>query len=241
MLGWVAERFPALVRAIAARGHEMASHGYGHGLVYDQTPDAFREDIRRSKAVIESAGGAAVRGYRAPSYSITTRSLWALDVLIEEGFEYDASIFPIHHDRYGIPASPRHPVPHRTARRLAGRSARLDGRMGPVQRSGGRRRVFPDPPVRVDAVGHRAGSIGAIGSRRSSTCIPGRSIPDQPRLGAGALSAFRHYRNLGRTEERLRRLLADFRFDTLRTLVDSARPGLRSEALADAGMLAVSG
>ena len=109
VLGWVAERFPALVRAIAAEGHEVASHGHGHRLVYDLTRAAFRDDIRRSKDLLESATGKPVFGYRAPSYSVTCRSLWALDVLIEEGFRYDASIFPIYHDRYGIPTSPRHP------------------------------------------------------------------------------------------------------------------------------------
>src|SRR5688572_719370 len=109
VLGWVAERYPHLVRTIARRGHELASHGYAHRLVYDQTPTAFRDDVRRAKRTIEDAGGCAVGGYRAPSYSITPRSLWALDVLIEEGHWYDASIFPIRHDRYGIPVSPREP------------------------------------------------------------------------------------------------------------------------------------
>src|SRR3954466_6924313 len=109
VLGWVAERFPRLVRAIAAEGHEIASHGYGHRLVYDLTPPAFRADVRRAKQLLEQTAQTPVIGYRAPSYSVTPRSLWALDVLIEEGYGYDASIFPIRHDRYGIPWSPRHP------------------------------------------------------------------------------------------------------------------------------------
>jgi len=109
VLGWVAERHPRLVRSIAAAGHEIASHGYAHRLVYDLTPRQFRDDIRRSKDLLEAEASCPVVGYRAPSYSITPRSLWALDVLIEEGFLYDSSIFPIHHDRYGIPISPRHP------------------------------------------------------------------------------------------------------------------------------------
>src|SRR5687768_8675267 len=109
ILGWVAERHPALVRAIVERGHEPASHGYAHRLVYDQTPDAFRDDVRRAKQIIEDAAGQPVAGFRAPSYSITPRSLWALDILIEEGYAYDSSIFPIRHDRYGIPVSPREP------------------------------------------------------------------------------------------------------------------------------------
>jgi polysaccharide deacetylase family protein (PEP-CTERM system associated) len=93
VLGWVAERFPSIVASIAAAGHELASHGFMHRLVYEQTPDAFRDDVRRAKALIEDQAGQAVRGYRAPSYSITRKSLWALDVLVEEGYAYDASIF----------------------------------------------------------------------------------------------------------------------------------------------------
>ena len=107
VLGWVAERFPELVSRIATQGHEIASHSHWHRLVYDQTAEAFRDDARRSKGVLEAITGVPVHGYRAPSYSVTTRSLWALDVLIDEGYRYDASIFPIHHDRYGIPGAPR--------------------------------------------------------------------------------------------------------------------------------------
>jgi polysaccharide deacetylase family protein (PEP-CTERM system associated) len=108
VLGWVADRFPALVERIAALGHEIASHGYAHRLVYDQTPGSFREDVRRAKALLEDVSGRPVFGFRAPSYSVTPKSLWALDILIEEGYRYDTSIFPIRHDRYGIPLSPRH-------------------------------------------------------------------------------------------------------------------------------------
>ncbi len=104
VLGWVAERFPQLVRRIAAAGHELASHGYWHRLVYEITPAAFREDLIRSRAAIEQATGVAVTAYRAPSFSIGHRSLWALDILAESGFTVDSSIFPIRHDRYGMPA-----------------------------------------------------------------------------------------------------------------------------------------
>ena len=107
VLGWVAERYPGAGARIAARGHEMASHGYAHRLVYDRRRDAFREDVRRAKRRARGSPRRAGRGYRAPSYSITPRSLWALDVLVEEGYAYDASIFPIRHDRYGIPTAPR--------------------------------------------------------------------------------------------------------------------------------------
>ena len=103
VLGWVAERFPGLVRRIVGDGHELASHGYEHRLVYSQTRREFRDDLRRARLALEQAGGCPVLGYRAPSYSIVRESLWALDVLIEEGYDYDSSIYPIRHDRYGIP------------------------------------------------------------------------------------------------------------------------------------------
>ena len=108
VLGWVAQRFPELVRRIHRDGHELASHSYDHGLVYDTTPEGFAQDLRRAKAAIENAAGVEIHGYRAPSYSITERSLWALDVLVAEGYHYDSSIYPIRHDRYGIPNWPRH-------------------------------------------------------------------------------------------------------------------------------------
>jgi len=240
VLGWVAERFPELLRSIAGRGHEMASHGYGHGLVYDQSRDAFREDIRRSKAVIEAACGAQVRGYRAPSFSITMRSLWALDVLIDEGFEYDASIFPIHHDRYGIPSSPRHPYRIERGARSLVETPGSTTSWGPFNMpvaGGGYFRILPYAWTKW--------GIARINRREGQPAIfyihPWEIDPEQPRMGASRLSTFRHYRNLDQTEIRLRRLLNDFRFDTVCALVDSARPDLRVESLAGAGMLPVNG
>ena len=109
-LGWIAERNPKLLRAIADRGHEIACHGYAHELVYQIGPNRFRSDLRRARAAIEDATGCAVRGYRAPSYSITKASLWALPILVEEGFDFDSSIFPVRHPRYGIPDFTRWPV-----------------------------------------------------------------------------------------------------------------------------------
>src|SRR3989442_5498820 len=109
-LGWVAERQPGLLREIAARGHEIACHGYGHELIYEIGPERFRADVKRARSAIEDAVGAAVEGYRAPSFSITRRSLWALEILVEEGFRFDSSIFPVRHHRYGIPDFPREPV-----------------------------------------------------------------------------------------------------------------------------------
>jgi len=109
ILGWLAERYPHLIRTIKDQGHEIANHGYAHKLIYTQTKEEFRNDIRKSKAILEDITGSEVIGYRAPSYSITQKSRWALEILMEEGFKYDSSIFPIHHDFYGFPQAPRFP------------------------------------------------------------------------------------------------------------------------------------
>jgi polysaccharide deacetylase family protein (PEP-CTERM system associated) len=221
VLGWVAERFPQLVQRIAAAGHEVASHGYGHRLIYDQTPRAFREDVRRAKAVLESATGIWVRGYRAPSYSVTPRSLWALDVLIEEGYRYDSSIFPIHHDRYGIPSSSRHPyVLHRTAGALieAPGSTTTVGSVNLPVGGGGYFRILPYAWTRwgIDRVNRQEGRPIVF------YLHPWEIDPHQPRLSAGTLSRFRHYCNLAKTEGRLRRLLSDFKFGPMATVLDTA-------------------
>ena len=218
ILGWVAERHPQLVRAIADRGHEVASHGHGHRLVYDQTPAAFREDVRRAKKVIEDAAGCDVGGYRAPSYSITPRSLWALDVLIEEGYWYDASIFPIRHDRYGIPVSPREPF---YVKREAGALMEVPGstvRFGAINlpvAGGGYFRILPYSWTRWGIA-----RLNDVEKRAAVFYLhPWEIDPGQPRLRAGWLSRFRHYRNLSKTENRLRTLLTDFRFGTVAGLL----------------------
>lgn len=211
VLGWVAERHPSLVRTIAQAGHEIASHGYGHGLVYDMTPDQFREDVRRAKALLESVSGTPVLGYRAPSYSITRDSLWALDVLASEGHVYDASIFPIHHDRYGIPDAPRyaHPrsVAHGTIWEFPGSTVRWAGQNLPIG-GGGYFRLLPYAWTRwgIDRVNR-------VESKPVMFYLhPWEIDPEQPRIAAPLLSRFRHYRNLEKTEHRLRRLLQDFAF-----------------------------
>ena len=112
VLGWIAERYPGLVRRIQKEGHEIACHGYAHKLIYTQSKEEFREDIRKAKAILEDITGCEVIGYRAPSYSITNKSQWALDVLVEEGFKYDSSIFPIRHDFYGMANAPSFPFRH---------------------------------------------------------------------------------------------------------------------------------
>jgi polysaccharide deacetylase family protein (PEP-CTERM system associated) len=222
VLGWVAERHPELVRRIAGAGHEIASHGYGHQLVYDQTPAAFREDVRKARALLEDASGRRVSGYRAPSFSITLRSLWALDVLIEEGHTYDSSIFPIHHDRYGIPHANRRP---HTIERAAGSlievpasTARIAGLTLPVG-GGGYFRLLPYWWTRFGIA-----RINRIERRAAVFYLhPWEIDPDQPRQAVGGLSRFRHYRNLHRTEARLRRLLTDFRFGSIDALVQQTR------------------
>jgi polysaccharide deacetylase family protein (PEP-CTERM system associated) len=211
ILGWVAERHPSLVKRIAEQKHEVASHGYFHRLVYDQTPRTFREDIRKAKSIIEDAAGTQVLGYRAPSYSITPRSLWALDILLEEGHEYDSSIFPIRHDRYGIPVSERLPYP---IVRSAGTLIEVPGsttRLGPLNlpvAGGGYFRILPYWWTRwgIDRVNRSEGRATIF------YLHPWEIDPDQPRLSAGVLGRFRHYRNLDETEARLKQLLNDFRF-----------------------------
>lgn len=218
VLGWVAERYPELVRRIFRMGHEVASHGYAHRLVYDQTPAAFREDVRRAKRLLEDACGHSVGGFRAPSYSITPRSLWALDVLIEEGYWYDASIFPILHDRYGIPVSGRHPyeVQRRTGRltEVPGSTVRVGLWNVPVG-GGGYFRILPYAWTRWGI-----SRLNRVEGRPAVFYLhPWEIDPDQPQLAAGLLGRFRHYRNLDKTEDRLRALLRDFRFGTVRELV----------------------
>lgn len=228
VLGWVAEQHPRLVHDIARRGHEIASHGYAHRLIYDQTEAAFRDDVRRAKLLLEDAAGATVNGYRAPSYSVTPRSLWALDVLIDEGYRYDASIFPIRHDRYGIPVSPREPFPiereRGTLMEVPGSTVRLGPLNLPIA-GGGYFRILPYEWTRW--------GIARLNRTERQAAVfyihPWEIDPGQPRLNAGWLGRFRHYRNLDRTENRLRSLLTDFRFGTVGALlqhhVPDAAPG----------------
>ncbi len=211
VLGWVAERHPELVREIAARGHEIACHGYGHELVYELGPERFCADLRRARAAIEQATGSPVYGYRAPSYSITEASLWALRILVEEGFRYDSSIFPIRHHRYGIPGFARRPV----------RIELGDGQSihefplttlaaGPwsLPLAGGAYLRFL--PLSLFAWG--LGRLIAAGEPTVLYLHPWEIDPEQPRQAVGWLVRVNHYHNLHRTEARLRQLLERFRF-----------------------------
>jgi polysaccharide deacetylase family protein (PEP-CTERM system associated) len=219
ILGWVAERFPSLVREIASCGHELASHGFHHQLIYTLTCEQFREDVRRAKAVIEDAGGRPVRGYRAPSFSIVRSSMWALDVLIEEGHTYDASIFPIHHDRYGIPDAPR--LPH-VIERAAGTIVEVPAsttRLGPINvpvAGGGYFRLLPYAFTRWGIA-----RLNHAGERAIFYLHPWEIDPDQPRLPVSRATAWRHYSNLDDTLARLERLTRDFAFDTVLTMLET--------------------
>jgi polysaccharide deacetylase family protein (PEP-CTERM system associated) len=217
--GWVAELFPAILREIAAAGHEVASHGYHHQLIYTLTPAQFREDVRASKSVLEQTAGAPVLGYRAPSYSIIESSLWALDVLVEEGYAYDASIFPIHHDRYGIPNAERHA--HVLRRRsgalieLPASTMRVGGVNLPIA-GGGYFRLLPYAWTRW--------GIDRVNRRERKPVVfyfhPWEIDPGQPRFAVGRASRIRHYTGLDRTPARLRRLLSEFRFKSVAAVLN---------------------
>lgn len=222
VLGWVAERFPGLVRAIADRGHEVACHGYSHQLVYGQSPALFREETIRAKSCLEDQVQRPILGYRAASYSITKRSLWALDILAELGFTYDSSIFPIHHDRYGIPGSPRWPYRLDTSGggsliEFPPSTLAVGGHRLPVG-GGGYFRIYPYWLTRF--------ALTRINRSEAQPFIfylhPWEIDPEQPRICAGWLSTFRHYLNLGRCENRLCRLLKDFQFVTVKNVLETA-------------------
>lgn len=209
-LGWVAERHPAVVRAIVAAGHELASHGYGHERVGDLDRDRFEQDLRRAKGLLEDAGGVAVTGYRAPSFSIDGRTPWAHQTLAETGHRYSSSVFPIAHDHYGMPDAPRFPYRQDGGVvEIPPTSIRLLGRNLPAA-GGGWFRLLPYPVSRwsmrrVNAHDRQPGMF---------YFHPWEIDPEQPRYPqADARTRFRHYLNLGRTHARLERLLRDFAWD----------------------------
>jgi len=218
ILGWVAERKPGLVTEIAKRGHEVACHGYSHQLVYEQPPDVFQQETIRAKAIIEDIIQQPVLGYRAASYSITEKSQWALDILAECGFVYDSSIFPVRHDRYGMPDTPKHPYLLKTEE---GRSivefplstAKIFNYRLPVA-GGGYFRLYP---YWLSKAG-----LKQINNQQKPFIFylhPWEVDPDQPRISASRFSRFRHYNNLDKCESRLRSLMTDFRFATTRDVL----------------------
>ena len=224
VLGWVAERYPKLVQEIIENGHELACHGFSHQLIYTQSEKVFREETARAKKLLEDISGRKVAGYRAASYSITDKSLWALQVLVDAGFEYDSSIVPVTHDLYGMANAGTYPY----------RLSLADGRS-----------MIEFPPSTIRIAGRRI-SIGGGGyfrlfpywfTKRGLNQINARDKmpfsfylhpweidPEQPRISAGWKSTFRHYNNLRKCEPRLLNLLKDFSFDTMSMVLDELSP-----------------
>ncbi len=224
-LGWVAQRHPGLIKKIAAQGHEVASHGFSHRPLFRLTPKEFRKEIRESKKILEDLSGQEIQGFRAPTYSITRKTLWGLEILAEEGYRYDSSIFPIHHDLYGFPEAPRFPFKVR----LKGKDLRLIefpastvkiGKINWPVAGGGYFRLFPYTLTRI--------FLSRINVKEDRPFVfylhPWELDPDQPRIKHAPLkSRFRHYLNLQKTEKKFKRLLSDFRFAPIREIIQNLK------------------
>ncbi len=212
-LGWVAKRSPALVKRIVAEGHELASHGFSHLRVTEQSKNEFREDIIRAKKLLEDLSGVSIRGYRAPSYSIGEKNIWALDVLCEEGHEYSSSIYPIKHDLYGMPNAPRFAHHYCDGKLLEIPISTLAilGKKIPCG-GGGFFRLYPYT-VSKWAIHH----VNKTDQQATVFYFhPWEIDPDQPRQSNASMkSKFRHYLNLDKMESRIIRLLQDFRWDRM--------------------------
>jgi len=221
VLGWVAEKCPIIVEEIAAHGHEIASHGYGHELIYKQTPEAFHEDIGRSKDILQSLTSQPILGYRAPSFSITPESEWAIHVLNEHGFAYDSSVFPTSfHDRYGFNNTSRFPFKFENGLvEMPLSTVKIAGKNIPVA-GGGYFRLFPYGWFR-----HLCKRLNGEGKSIIFYLHPWELDHEQPRMNIRRDYRFRHYVNLEKTENRLIKLLKDFRFVPLRDLVEQKFPG----------------
>lgn len=224
-VGWVAEHFPHLVREVQSRGHELACHSYWHRTVYSLSPDEFRMDTRQAKRVIEYAAGVEVRGYRAPSWSITKSCLWALDILAEEGFTYDSSIYPIHHDLYGVPGAKRFPYTHACGNGLQLRefppaTLRFAGTNFPVA-GGGYLRIFPSVFTE-----HAFRTFEKnYGERVVVYLHPWELDPEQPRIHGPLKSRLRHYTNLGRMRDKVAAILSRHRFQRFSDVVSAEATG----------------
>jgi polysaccharide deacetylase family protein (PEP-CTERM system associated) len=246
VLGWIAERYPELIQRIQKEGHEIACHGYAHKLIYNQSKEEFRKDVKKAKSTLEDIIGDEVIGYRAPSYSIIDKSKWAFEVLLEEGFKYDSSIFPIRHDYYGIPNAPRFPfIIHlnkiqnvefsvlnyelktfQNSKFITQNSkfiiefpistVRILGQNFPIS-GGGYFRLFPYPLIRK--------GLKSINQKQNKPFIfyvhPWEFDVDQPRIkDASNLSKFRHYVNLDKTKDRFKKLLKDFKFSSIKQILE---------------------
>jgi polysaccharide deacetylase family protein (PEP-CTERM system associated) len=216
VLGWVAERYPHIVRRIVEHGHEVASHGYSHQLIYSQTPEIFKEETYKSKVILEDQSQQAIDGYRAASYSITAKSLWALDILAELGFKWDSSIFPIRHDNYGMPNSPQQPYIIKTENgacltEFPLTTAKVLGLSLPAAGGG----YFRQYPYFLSKYLFNRASLSQT-RPQIFYLHPWEIDHEQPKIeNAGWFSEFRHYTNLKRCLPRLSRMLDDFSFGTV--------------------------
>ncbi|NHN36732.1 DUF3473 domain-containing protein [Pseudomaricurvus alcaniphilus] len=226
-LGWVAERYPAMVRRIVDNGHELASHGWEHIRVVNQSPAEFYEDICRTKGLLEDLSGEEVKGYRAASYSIGSSNLWALDELEKAGYLYSSSIAPVKHDLYGMPEASRFPFKAASGKLLEVPITTVTiGSKNINCAGGGWFRLFP--------YGFTHWAMSRVNKREQQPCIfyfhPWEIDPEQPRVeGASARAKFRHYLNLSKTESRLKRLLNDFSWGRMDDIfLDSGPSGIGS-------------
>jgi polysaccharide deacetylase family protein (PEP-CTERM system associated) len=224
-LGWVAERHKGMIRRIVDAGHELASHGYCHQRATDQTPEQFRDDVRRTKAILEDLAGTGVTGYRAASFSFAESNWWTHEILSDEGYEYSSSIYPVRHDHYGIPDAPRSPYRPLTGSRLVEfplSTVRVFGRNLPCA-GGGYFRLLP--------YGVSRWALRRVNQSDRFPAVfyfhPWEIDPGQPRTaGLGFKTRFRHYVNLTGMEQKLSRLLTDFAWDRMdRVLRSTAGSG----------------
>jgi polysaccharide deacetylase family protein (PEP-CTERM system associated) len=216
-LGWIAERYPALVKRIVAGGHELASHGYGHHMIHELGEQLFREDVVRAKGLLEDLGGTPVIGYRAPSFSVGRDTLWALDVLAQTGHQYSSSIYPIKHDLYGMPEAPRFAHERAGLLEIPATTIRLNGRNLPAS-GGGYFRLLPYTVSRwtVLRVNNTDGQPAVF------YCHPWEIDPTQPKvIQANVKARFRHYINQARMLGKIDRLLSDFQWGTVQGVIDA--------------------
>ena len=223
-LGWVAKRYPKLVREIATRGHEIACHSNEHRLVYAMEPREFREDTSKAMQLLEEASGTAVRGYRAPSFSIRRTSLWAFEILAELGFRYDSSIFPIRHANYGMPRSPRFPFTIQTAN-----GPIVEFPMPTLEMAGARAPLGGGAYLRLLPYWYTRWGIRFINTKENrAACVylhPWELDSEQPRMSGSLTARLRHYVGLRGTESKFRRLLHDFEFQPLGSLIRELESG----------------
>ena len=220
ILGWVAKRYPELVKEILSAGHEIGCHSQWHQLVYELGPERFRTDLQESRDVLQDLVGSKVTMYRSPSFSITKKSLWALEILAEEGFSIDSSIYPVRHDRYGIPDAPLQPFLIETAggpiAEFPGMVCRVAGTNVPVG-GGGYLRLLP-----WAITSRLLSNVSRQGRPLNVYIHPWEFDPDQPRIAASLKSRFRHYQNLNTTARKIRSLLTEFQLGKMSEVLDTA-------------------